>query len=348
MNEFEQQIRRAFDHMFEHIPVPPPDQAVERLERNRRKRRVQRYWMGGVTAAAAAGLLALASWPQWQGGMHDQGVAYHPHSTATPAPSSEGSSSHPDQGNLGRQSGAGSQTEHGETAGTVSSGQSGSETSGGKPGIGSGSVNPGVVAPGDGKVSPPAVPNSGGNAAIGPNNASQPGGKTPGTTDSGPSKTTGGSSDKAAASATPAPSGSIVLPSAWAMRWTPYQPSFIPAGYEPVVDFASATDPSSSGAKTTGVRWTYQGPSGELLIIVQQPIGPGTDAPWTSPASPYPREQTTVHGQAAVFQMGNNNLLHLIWVESNTRFDIATNADKQILLQVANGLAPSPSAPQQP
>lgn len=335
MNDFEKEIRRAFDRMFNEIEVPPAEPIVGRIERKQQQQKTKRYIVTGLSAAAAAGLIAMVSVPHWDGTFRNPSVAYDAHPGNTPAPVTP----HP--------------TKPGSTPETSGLGKSSPEKAGvSQQGAGDAPGGPPEHRVGDGGSASQGALAMGG--ARGSSSTGNPGTSEPPSQGGQPS----------AANEEPAPSSQgkppepgsgsvagvnqqdksrIVLPSARAILWTPYQPSFIPAGYEPVVEFASA-EAASNGGRSSGVRWTYQGPGDAILIIVQQPLGQNASSPL--PISPYPQEQTTVHGQAAVFQRGSDNLLHLIWVENETRFDIATNTDKQTLLQVATGLAPT--APQKP
>ncbi|MCL6574855.1 hypothetical protein [Kyrpidia sp.] len=330
MNDFEKEIRRAFDRMFNEIEVPPAESIVGRIERKQQQRRTKRYIVTGISAAAAAGLIAMVSVPHLDGTFRNPSVAYNapPGTTrapVTPNPTKPGST----------QATPGLGTQSPEKAGV--SQQGAGDAPGGSPGhrVGdSGSVSKGALAMG-GARGTLSTDNPG--ASGSPSKEGQPS-----ATNEAPAPSTQGKPSEPSSGSVVGlnqqDKSQIVLPSARAIRWTPYQPSFIPAGYVPVVEFASATAAPNGGKPPVGVRWTYQGPDDAILIIAQQPLEPNAASPL--PVSPYPQEQTTVHGQAAVFQRGSDNLLHLIWVENGIRFDIATNTDKQTLLQVATGLAP--------
>lgn len=383
MNEFEQQIRRAFDRMFEEIPVPPANVALPNLERRKRRKRVIQYIAGGVSVATAAGLLVLALLPRAEVDMRGGNIAYDPAShpgngasvvpadssghSGAPSPTTEahraetpaGNSGVHDAGNSPRNRVGGTNEENGRTVAGPGIEKQGSASS---PGV-SENMRPTPISP-----TPGALDGSSGTAGVKakedaktPSNSSDrvvaaagetaDGGTASAATSSGHAPGGAGiPSDKPGITAQPAASGPVVLRSARALRWTPYTPSFIPPGYEPVVEFPSSFDQpagTESGTGSDGVKWTYRGPNGEILVIAQQPVRSITGIPLPSPASPYPQEQTTVHGQVAMFQW-DGHILHLIWVEGDTRFDISSNTDKHTLLQVADGLAPSPSGPQQP
>lgn len=347
MNEFEQQIRRAFDRMFEEIPVPPPDRALERLK-ERRMRTRRKIWTGGAAAGAAAALLAIAALPHLP---RPAGLVYDAPASQQETQGEAGSagkkglppSPPPASGQNGTSPSAGDFR--------ISGADAGNEKTGAAPGVYAHTAPAGNGrTPGAPDRLQPAAesPDRGGTPAAGPpknpaDDRRRPAGEISAAGFSQPPVAPGDSANKGGAeTAGNAPSE---RPPAKALRWSPYLPQYLPPGFEPVVELASVSADPATGSG--GVRWTYSGPGGAVLTIEQQPVRPDTALPYPSATSPYPQEQTSVRGRAAVLQW-NQDLLHLIWVEGDTRFDVSTNTDKTTLMQVADGLTPMRPGPVQP